>query len=86
MSTDCQKTTAKAIPSIRTVTVNEAEHMPHDYSTTPGGTLFSTTPGGAYCCYKLCVLLHIKNMSCCDHTDLYYYPVKRWLVRERSSG
>lgn len=45
MSTDCQKTTAKAIPSKR-VTISDAEHMPHDYSTTPGGTLFSTTPGG----------------------------------------
>uniref|UniRef100_A0AAX7UR46 Uncharacterized protein n=1 Tax=Astatotilapia calliptera TaxID=8154 RepID=A0AAX7UR46_ASTCA len=45
MSTDCQKTTAKAIPSIRRVTINDAEHMPQDYSTTPGGTLFSTTPG-----------------------------------------
>lgn len=51
MSTDCQKTTAKAIPSIRRVTINDAEHMPHDYSTTPGGTLFSTTPGGTQCCY-----------------------------------
>ncbi|KAA8592226.1 hypothetical protein FQN60_017681 [Etheostoma spectabile] len=45
MSTDCQKTTAKAIPSTRRVTINDAAHMPLDYSTTPGGTLFSTTPG-----------------------------------------
>ncbi len=51
MSTDCQKTTAKAIPSTRRVTINDAAHMPHDYSTTPGGTLFSTTPGGTNCCY-----------------------------------
>lgn len=46
MSTECQKTTAKAIPSTRRVTINDAAHMPQDYSTTPGGTLFSTTPGG----------------------------------------
>ncbi|KAG8012011.1 Eukaryotic translation initiation factor 4E-binding protein 1 [Nibea albiflora] len=46
MSTDCQKTTAKAIPSTRRVTISDSAHMPHDYSTTPGGTLFSTTPGG----------------------------------------
>ncbi|XP_010897177.1 eukaryotic translation initiation factor 4E-binding protein 1 isoform X1 [Esox lucius] len=46
MSTGCQKTTvSKAIPT-RRVTINDAAHMPHDYSTTPGGTLFSTTPGG----------------------------------------
>lgn len=46
MSTDVQKTTAKAIPSTRRVTISDSAHMPHDYSTTPGGTLFSTTPGG----------------------------------------
>ena len=34
MSTECQKTTAKAIPSTRRVTINDAAHMPQDYSTT----------------------------------------------------
>lgn len=52
MSTECQKTTAKAIPSTKRVTINNADHMPHDYSTTPGGTLFSTTPGGMYRNFK----------------------------------
>lgn len=79
MSTDCQKATAKAIPSTRTVTVNDADHMPHDYSTTPGGTLFSTTPGGAYC-------LHAENMSCYGHTNVYLYAVKRWFIRARRGG
>lgn len=51
MSTDYQKTTAKAIPSTRRVTINDSAHMPLDYSTTPGGTLFSTTPGGTNCSY-----------------------------------
>lgn len=46
MSTDYQKTTAKAIPATRRVTVSDAALMPLDYSVTPGGTLFSTTPGG----------------------------------------
>lgn len=46
MSTEYQKTTAKAIPTTRRVTVSDAAHMPLDYSVTPGGTLFSTTPGG----------------------------------------
>lgn len=49
MSTDYQKTTAKAIPTTRRVTVSDAAHMPVDYSVTPGGTLFSTTPGGKKC-------------------------------------
>ncbi|AWP07123.1 putative eukaryotic translation initiation factor 4E-binding protein 1-like [Scophthalmus maximus] len=61
MSTDCQQTTAKAIPSTRRVTVNDAEHMPHDYSTTPGGTLFSTTPGGTRIIYDRKFLLDRRS-------------------------
>ncbi|XP_019956346.2 eukaryotic translation initiation factor 4E-binding protein 2-like [Paralichthys olivaceus] len=61
MSTDCQKTTAKAIPSTRRVTVNDAEHMPHDYCTTPGGTLFSTTPGGTRIIYDRKFLLERRS-------------------------
>lgn len=61
MSTDCQKTTAKAIPSTRRVTINDAAHMPHDYSTTPGGTLFSTTPGGTRIIYDRRFLLGCRN-------------------------
>lgn len=61
MSTDCQKTTAKAIPSARRVTINDAAHMPLDYSTTPGGTLFSTTPGGTRIIYDRKFLLECRN-------------------------
>ncbi|KAM4616871.1 eukaryotic translation initiation factor 4E-binding protein 2-like [Polymixia lowei] len=61
MSDDCQKTTAKAIPSTRRVTVNDVEHMPHDYSTTPGGTLFSTTPGGTRIIYDRKFLLDRRS-------------------------
>lgn len=28
------------------VALNELSQLPHDYSTTPGGSIFSTTPGG----------------------------------------
>ncbi|XP_076006741.1 eukaryotic translation initiation factor 4E-binding protein 1 [Genypterus blacodes] len=61
MSTDCQKTTAKAIPPTRTVTVSAAEHMPQDYSSTPGGTLFSTTPGGTRIIYDRKFLLECRG-------------------------
>lgn len=61
MSTDCQKTTAKAIPSTRRVTINDAAHMPYDYSTTPGGTLFSTTPGGTRIIYDRKFLLECRS-------------------------
>lgn len=61
MSTDYQKTTAKAIPSARRVTINDSAHMPLDYSTTPGGTLFSTTPGGT----------NIYDLTCVGETCLH---------------
>lgn len=61
MSTDCQKTTAKAIPATRRVTINDSAHMPLDYSTTPGGTLFSTTPGGTRIIYDRKFLLDCRN-------------------------
>ncbi|XP_029998760.1 eukaryotic translation initiation factor 4E-binding protein 1 [Sphaeramia orbicularis] len=61
MTTGCQKTTAKAIPSTRTVTISDTDHMPHDYSTTPGGTLFSTTPGGTRIIYDRKFLLECRS-------------------------
>uniref|UniRef100_A0A3Q3SHV0 Uncharacterized protein n=1 Tax=Mastacembelus armatus TaxID=205130 RepID=A0A3Q3SHV0_9TELE len=50
-----------AIPSTRRVTVNDAQHMPHDYSITPGGTLFSTTPGGTRIIYDRKFLLECRG-------------------------
>ncbi|KAI1901193.1 hypothetical protein AGOR_G00057660 [Albula goreensis] len=61
MSTGCQKTTSRAIPTTRRVTINDAAHMPHDYSTTPGGTLFSTTPGGSRIIYDRKFLLDCRS-------------------------
>ncbi|XP_020511349.1 eukaryotic translation initiation factor 4E-binding protein 2 [Labrus bergylta] len=61
MSTECQKTSAKSIPSTRRVTINDAAHMPQDYSTTPGGTLFSTTPGGTRIIYDRKFLLERRS-------------------------
>lgn len=31
---------------VRTVVVNDPNQLPLNYGTTPGGTIFSTTPGG----------------------------------------
>uniref|UniRef100_A0A8C6V0I9 Uncharacterized protein n=1 Tax=Neogobius melanostomus TaxID=47308 RepID=A0A8C6V0I9_9GOBI len=46
MSAGSQSTRCRDIPAVRRVAILDAAHMPHDYSTTPGGTMFSTTPGG----------------------------------------
>ncbi|CAG5923288.1 eukaryotic translation initiation factor 4E-binding protein 1-like [Menidia menidia] len=61
MSTDCQKTIAKAIPSTRRMLINEADHLPLNYSSTPGGTLFGTTPGGTRIIYDRKFLLECRN-------------------------
>lgn len=45
MSASCQQSQCRVIPT-RTVVLNDTTQLPHDYCTTPGGTLFSTTPGG----------------------------------------
>ncbi|KAJ8286242.1 hypothetical protein GJAV_G00036200 [Gymnothorax javanicus] len=60
MSADYQKTTSRAIPT-RRVTISDAAHLPQDYSSTPGGTLFSTTPGGTRIIYDREFLLECRS-------------------------
>ena len=45
MSIVTKEGTVKTIPT-RRVLINDPSQLPSDYGTTPGGTLFSTTPGG----------------------------------------
>ena len=40
-----QATQSQSIPSKRIV-INDLNQLPTEYSSTPGGTLYSTTPGG----------------------------------------
>ncbi|XP_077379055.1 eukaryotic translation initiation factor 4E-binding protein 1 [Festucalex cinctus] len=61
MSTDCQTSNATAIPTSRRVAIHDAEHMPQDYSITPGGTAFSTTPGGTRIIYDRKFLLGCRS-------------------------
>uniref|UniRef100_A0AAQ6IKN0 Eukaryotic translation initiation factor 4E binding protein 2 n=1 Tax=Anabas testudineus TaxID=64144 RepID=A0AAQ6IKN0_ANATE len=60
MSTSRQLSESRAIPT-RTVFINETTQLPHDYCTTPGGTLFSTTPGGTRIIYDRKFLLDRRN-------------------------
>lgn len=46
MSAGGEATRSREIPAVRRVAVHDSAHMPQDYCTTPGGTVFSTTPGG----------------------------------------
>ncbi|XP_028585402.2 eukaryotic translation initiation factor 4E-binding protein 2 [Podarcis muralis] len=55
-----QHSQSRAIPT-RTVLINDSSQLPHDYCTTPGGTLFSTTPGGTRIIYDRKFLLDRRN-------------------------
>ncbi|CAB1318603.1 unnamed protein product [Coregonus sp. 'balchen'] len=50
-----------AIPTTRSVTIKDAALMPQEYSTTPGGPLFSTTPGGTRIIYNRKFLLECRT-------------------------
>uniref|UniRef100_A0A8C8I633 Eukaryotic translation initiation factor 4E binding protein 2 n=1 Tax=Oncorhynchus tshawytscha TaxID=74940 RepID=A0A8C8I633_ONCTS len=59
-STSRQFSESRVIPT-RTVLINDTTQLPHDYCTTPGGTLFSTTPGGTRIIYDRKFLLDRRN-------------------------
>lgn len=46
--TSKEKSTKGVDIPTRKVIVNDPSELPEDYGTTPGGTIFSTTPGGDY--------------------------------------
>ncbi|NP_001279598.1 eukaryotic translation initiation factor 4E binding protein 2 [Callorhinchus milii] len=50
MSTSRHYSESRAIPT-RRVVLSDSAQLPHDYCTTSGGTLFSTTPGGTRIIY-----------------------------------
>ncbi|XP_077999523.1 eukaryotic translation initiation factor 4E-binding protein 1-like [Glandiceps talaboti] len=53
-------TTSRQIPT-RKVILNDPSQMPNDYSSTPGGTIFSTTPGGTRIIYERKFLMQMRN-------------------------
>jgi translation initiation factor 4E binding protein 2 len=66
------------IPSRRVVITSE-EDMPADYSTTPGGTIFGTTPGGTRIVYERAFLINMRNspMARTPPKNMPYIPGKR---------
>uniref|UniRef100_G3MLT7 Eukaryotic translation initiation factor 4E-binding protein 1 n=1 Tax=Amblyomma maculatum TaxID=34609 RepID=G3MLT7_AMBMU len=51
---------SRSIPT-RRVVINDASQLPHDYSSTPGGTIFSTTPGGSRIIYDRSFLMQMRH-------------------------
>ncbi|XP_061427412.1 eukaryotic translation initiation factor 4E-binding protein 2-like [Lethenteron reissneri] len=60
MSCSRSHTESRAIPT-RRVLLSDASQLPHDYCTTPGGTFFSTTPGGTRIIYDRKFLMECRN-------------------------
>ncbi|XP_028273944.1 eukaryotic translation initiation factor 4E-binding protein 1-like [Parambassis ranga] len=61
MSAGSQTTRSREIPAVRRIAIHDAAHMPQEYSSTPGGTLFSTTPGGTRIIYDRKFLLQCRT-------------------------
>ncbi|XP_038638945.1 eukaryotic translation initiation factor 4E-binding protein 2 [Scyliorhinus canicula] len=60
MSASCQPSECRVIPT-RRVVLNDTTQLPLDYCTTPGGTLFSTTPGGTRIIYDRKFLMECRH-------------------------
>jgi len=71
-----EQTKARAIPATRRVIIEDASHMPSEYSSTPGGTIFSTTPGGTRIIYDRKFLMQCKTspLACTPPSDLPDIP------------
>ncbi|KAI8796632.1 eukaryotic translation initiation factor 4E-binding protein 1 [Biomphalaria glabrata] len=61
MASQEQSPKGRDIPAIRRVVLNDVSQLPSDYSSTPGGTLFSTTPGGTRIVYDRSRLMQLRN-------------------------
>jgi hypothetical protein len=66
MSAKSEAARGKLAPSdrvipIRRVPFSDQMQLPADYSATPGGTLFSTTPGGTRLIYDREFLMHCRD-------------------------
>ncbi|KAK7507639.1 hypothetical protein BaRGS_00001574 [Batillaria attramentaria] len=55
-----QQSKVRDIP-IRRVVLNDISQLPSEYSSTPGGTFFSTTPGGTRIVYDRSFLMKCRN-------------------------
>ncbi|PAA55203.1 hypothetical protein BOX15_Mlig030910g2, partial [Macrostomum lignano] len=55
------ETSSGGIPMVRRVRVTSGSQLPRDYSQTPGGTIFSTTPGGTRIVYDREFLLSRRD-------------------------
>ncbi|ORX88359.1 eukaryotic translation initiation factor 4E binding protein [Basidiobolus meristosporus CBS 931.73] len=65
---------ARDIPAVRRA--EPGTPLPADYSTTPHGTIFSTTPGGTKIIYDRSTLLQLRNspLSRTPPTNLPFIP------------
>lgn len=60
------KSHSQMIPSMKRIFISEASQMPENYSTTPNGTCYGTTPGGKF----LSKSVFLNNLLCFTHVLL----------------
>ena len=76
-----QATQSQNIPSKRIV-INDSSQLPADYSSTPGGTLFSTTPGGTRIVYEREFLMNLRNSPYITNTAAKYAIFCNGIIKE----
>ncbi|CAH8644489.1 unnamed protein product [Schistosoma rodhaini] len=61
---------------VKRVTVKDLSQIPSNHGTTPGGTLFSTTPGGTRIIYERDFILSCRNSPIAQTppSDMIYLP------------
>ncbi|CAH8538475.1 unnamed protein product [Schistosoma turkestanicum] len=62
--------------AVKKVTVKDLSQIPSNHGTTPGGTLFSTTPGGTRIIYERDYILNCRNspIARTPPPDMTYIP------------
>ncbi|CAH8576579.1 unnamed protein product [Schistosoma mattheei] len=61
---------------VKKVTVKDLSQIPSNHGTTPGGTLFSTTPGGTRIIYERDFILNCRNspLARTPPSDMIFLP------------
>ncbi|KAI5712573.1 eukaryotic translation initiation factor 4E-binding protein 1 [Diaphorina citri] len=72
---------SQVIP-IRRVLLTDDSQLPSNYSSTPGGTLYSTTPNGTRLVYDRSSLLHLRNSPLSQTPPQNVLSIPNILVKE----
>lgn len=72
---------SQLIPTRRILLTDDSQ-LPSDYSSTPGGTLYSTTPNGTRLVYERSMLMHLRNSPLSQTPPKTVLSIPNILVKE----